>query len=658
MEDQQIRAFLSSMGCGASTSAAPTAAPAGNLTVGRPAPLQIKHPAGDPPPPVGSDAERAEATAEAAASPSSRERTRWQAVAARQHEARDEAAAKLQALGIAADAMASVLSKAELPAAEEKLNRAEAWLADLDKRAADKKQECERAADECAQLQELKAGTRKRADMEQLLMSIAVRASETCAAAEDHAMQAVGALREPAGLQGLTEIAAWEQPPPDALRIFQAVLCLLAGVNGGVGSTSDETEQPENLEWATAVCGSSGLLVTPREFVESLSPARTNFLKATADGQAPQFARNATQARALMGQHVGRNLAMDELDDVQSLQMIKLPRNRAVALVCRWVVAHLAYQDAQLLLEESAGEAAFELKAHELSQHRGLHAALLAQREQASTAVRGQTEVVENLRSAETVLDVEEASWGDEKTAQVQEIVAEYLAMLQEYTDKFEEDEGDGEAYADEGQDEGAEEEDEDEDEDEEEDDDEEEQVRAGAAALIQSRVRGNAARKRVDGLRSAAPDQTEEKQEEDAAAQPNRPATTRAPGGSSTRSKSGKQLAVDVDATPNYESLGPIPQSCMENGALTVDDASSPPEAVAAAAAAAAEKQVSEEQSEAAERAAVETTGKTASLDAVDAIPNAAVGEDGEKSGASAAEKKAEFQKALQEFNSEPTAE
>ena len=86
-----------------------------------------------------------------------------------------------------------------------------------------------------------------------------------------------------------------------------------------------------------------------------------------------QFGENITQARAFMGQHVGRNLAMDELDDVQSLQMIKLPRNRAVALVCRWVVAHLAYQDAQLLLEESAGEAAFELKDHELSQHRGLH---------------------------------------------------------------------------------------------------------------------------------------------------------------------------------------------------------------------------------------------------------------------------------------------
>ena len=508
--------------------------------------------------------------------------------------------------------MGSVLSKAELPVAEEKLSRAEAWLHDLDERAVDKEKQCEKAADECAQLQELKSGTRSRADMQQLLMSIAMRASETCAAAEDHTVQTVAALREPTGLQGLMEIAAWQEPPGDTLRIFQAASCLLTGVNGV--ATSEETVRPGKFEWASAVCGPSGLLADPAKFVESLSPEETNFLKATADGQAPQFGRNATQARALMGQHVGRNLAMDELDDVQSLQMIKLPRNRAVALVCRWVVAHLAYQDAQLLLEESAGEAAFELKAHELSQHRGLHAALLAQREQASIAVKGQTELVAKLRAAESILALEEAGWGDEKTAQVEEIIAEYRTMLQEHTDEFQDDNegGDqGEDPTEDQQDEDEGDDDEDEDDDE---DDEEEQVRAGAAALIQSRARGNMARKRVEGFRSAV--LTTEAKQDVAATQSD---GTTVPESSSTRTKSRKQLAIDTEAMPNFESLGPIPEPGMESGVLTVDDTSSPPEAVAAAAAAAAGGQ-----------------------------DNVAM---------SAAEKKAEFQKALQEFNDDSIA-
>lgn len=584
-------------------------------------PLTIERPAGDSPRRGSDEAERAEAAAQAAASPTSGERSRWQAVAARQQEARDEAAAKLRTVGVGVHAIESALSKAELPAAEDKLDRAKAWLADLDERTAIKKKECEQAADECVQLQELKSGTRTRADMERLLMSIAVRASETCAAAEEHAVQAVAALREPEGLKGLMEVAAWQEPPPDARSIFQAVVCLLSGVRG-VGSTG-----PKDLEWATTVCGTSGLLADPAEFVESLSPARTNFLKATADGQAPQFTQNATEARALMGQHVGRNLAMDELDDVQSLQTIQLPRNRAVALVCRWVVAHLAYQDAQLLLEERAGEAAFELKDHELSQHRGLHAALLAQREQASSAVKGQAEMVKKLRSTESVLAIEEAAWDDAKTAQVAEVIAEYSTTLQEQIDEFEE--GDGEEEH-EG--------------DEDEEFDEEEQVRTGAAALIQSRARGNATRKRVAGLKQPATEREQDvaavartEEELDAAAQLIQSAVASATTGGlksaaivdsagsssiSTRSKSGKKLAVDISAVPNFEFLGPVPEPGMESGVLTVD---SPPDAVAAATAAATGAEQADETS---------------------------------SSGTSAAEKKAEFQKALQEFNSESAAE
>ena len=87
------------MGCGASNAAS---SPAGsNPTVDRPAPLEITRPAGDAPTRRGSNAaERAEAAAEAAASPTSGDRTRWQAAAARQQEARDEALAKLQAAAI------------------------------------------------------------------------------------------------------------------------------------------------------------------------------------------------------------------------------------------------------------------------------------------------------------------------------------------------------------------------------------------------------------------------------------------------------------------------------------------------------------------------------------------------------------------------------
>eukprot|EP01043_Picozoa_sp_COSAG02_P026302 COSAG02_NODE_1512_length_12212_cov_4.145133_3_plen_612_part_00 len=610
------------MGCGASSAsnAGTVAGAAGsNATIGRPAPLEISRPAGEAPRRGSDAAERAEAAAEAAASPTSGERTRWQAVAARQQEARDQATCKLQAIGIGAASMGSALSKAELPVAEEKLSRAEAWLRDLDERAADKEKQCERAADECAQLQELKSGARSRADMQQLLMSIATRASETCAAAEEHAVQTVAALREPTGLQGLMEIAAWQEPPGDARSIFQAASCLLTGVDGV--ATGEETAPPGKFEWASAVCGSSGLLADPAKFVESLSPVQTNFLKATADGQAPQFGKNATQARALMGQHVGRNLAMDELDDVQSLQMIKLPRNRAVALVCRWVVAHLAYQDAQLLLEESAGEAAFELKAHELSKHRGLHAALLAQRQQASIAVTGQTELVAKLRATEAILALEEAGWGDEKTAQVENIIAEYRTMLQEHTDEFQDDDegGDqGEDATEDQQNEGEGEDDEDEDDEDEDeaDDDEEEQVRAGAAALIQSRARGNIARKRVEGLKTSTVLTTEAEQHV-ATTQSD---VTSVPESSSVRTKSRKQLAIDTEAMPNFESLGPIPEPGMESGVLTVDVTSSPPEAVAAAAAAAA--------------AAAEN--------------HVAM---------SAAEKKAEFQKALQEFNGDSIA-
>ena len=659
------------MGCGASNAAS---SPAGsNPTVDRPAPLEITRPAGDPPTRRGSNAaERAEAAAEAAASPTSGDRTLWQAAAARQQKARDEALAKLQALGLGAGAQTAALSKAELPGAEAKLNRAEGWLRDLDERATVKEQECERVDDECKQLEELKSGTRKRADMEQLLMSIAVRASETCAAAEAHAVQAVAGLREPTGLEGLAEIAAWQDPPPDALSIFQAVLCLLIGVDERVGS-ADESGRPQDLEWVSAVCGTSGVLSDPARFAECLEPARTNYLKATADGQAPQFASNATQARALMGQHVGRNLAMDELDDVQSLQTIKLPRNRAVALVCRWVVAHLAYQDAQLLLEERAGEAAFELKVHELAQHRGLHAALLAQREQASSAVSGQKEMVEKLRSSEVHLEMEELAAKGETVAQMEEIIEDYRTTLEEQTDGFDE----------EGEEDGDEDE-----EDDDEEEEEEEQVRAGAAALIQSRARGNAARKRVDGMKP------------DAAA-----AAAAQSSSSPPRGKSGKMLAVDTDAAPDFESLGPIPEPGMESGVLTVDSApAAAPEATAeedapapapatdvgatkaktrgallgglksgaleAAVAkmeedTAAEEEATADTSEAAAEPLAEAepeaepeeggASETAAEPAAEPVAEAEAGaEGGGGGGQTAAEKKAEFEKALGEFNAE----
>jgi hypothetical protein len=174
-----------------------------------------------------------------------------------------------------------------------------------------KAEDCDRVEDECKQLQDLKAGTRKRADMQQLLMSIAVQAGGTCDAAKDHAVQAVAGLRELAGLEGLAEIAAWQDPPLDALSTFQAVLCLLAGVEGsGVGS---------DHSWESV----RSVLADGSRFAECLEPSRTNYLKLGDEGQAPQFAANATQARALMGQHVGRNLAMEELDDMQSLQTIK-----------------------------------------------------------------------------------------------------------------------------------------------------------------------------------------------------------------------------------------------------------------------------------------------------------------------------------------------
>ena len=518
------------MGCGAST-AAPAAAPENN-TISRPAPLEIARPNGDAPRRRGSNAaERAEAAAEAAASPTSGDRTRWQATADRQSAAREEAVVKLEALGVGKPAQQAALAKAELPVAEGKQQRVEAWLRDLDERATAQAEDCDRVEDECKQLEELKAGTRKRADMQNLLMSIAVQAGDTCAAAEEHAVQAVAGLRELTGLEGLAEIAAWQDPPPDAHSIFQAVLCLLAGVEGSGVEGSDGS-------WSS-VCS---VLADAARFAECLEPSRTHYLKLGDDGQAPQFAANATQARTLMGEHVGRNLAMEELDDVQSLQTIKLPRNRAVALVCRWVVAHLAYQDAQLLLEERAGEAAFELKAHELSQHHSLQAALLVQREQASTAVAGQTELVGALKGA---AGIEEIPLSEDTAARVEDIVGEYTAVLGEGADTFDDEGEDGGGYDDEES--GGDEEDE-------EDEDDDEEVMAGAASMIQSRVRGNAARKRVDGLQEGG-----------------------VMGSQSPNKKKG--LAVDTDATPDFESLGPIPEPSAENGVLTVADE---PEAVA----------------------------------------------------------------------------
>ena len=172
------------------------------------------------------------------------------------------------------------------------------------------------------------------------------------------------------------------------------------------------------------------------------------------------------------------------------------------------------------MLEERAGEAAYELKvrfspsfsvsfnrnlsppcilirnegktrqAHELSQMRGLHAALLVQRDQASTAVGGQSELVIVLNSVAGAVPAA-GPLSEEMAARVEEIVAEYTAVLGEGSDTFD--------------DEGAGYDDEDEDEDDEDDDDDDEEVMAGAASMIQSRVRGNAARKRVDGINKAA---------------------------------------------------------------------------------------------------------------------------------------------------------
>ena len=154
------------MGCGASNEARP----APNTTA-RPAGSPTGSPTGSPAKDAAGEAAAAAEAVSAAASPSSGERTRWQAEAEQQAAARQAAQDKRVALAGSAESavVTGALSKAELPLAEQKLARAEGWLQQLDERATAHEAACQAAADEHTQLVELQAGTRRRADLGDLL---------------------------------------------------------------------------------------------------------------------------------------------------------------------------------------------------------------------------------------------------------------------------------------------------------------------------------------------------------------------------------------------------------------------------------------------------------------------------------------------------------
>lgn len=218
---------------------------------------------------------------------------------------------------------------------------------------------------DCALLDQLAAGQIGRTDpqMAGLLERIASQANEAIAGGREQAEEARRCLSEPAGLEGLVEVAAWEGPPEEERDLLAALHCLLIG-------SGPAAVDPEIAGWGDAIAGT--VLADPSELPGLMEAAEAVFDGSgdpliDADSGFGILNTRADMAKAKLKTRAHPASLVGGGDDgAIDIGAITKVRNKATAGLCNWILAQLKISDGRRLLEGKAIAAAIELLRFEL----------------------------------------------------------------------------------------------------------------------------------------------------------------------------------------------------------------------------------------------------------------------------------------------------